>query len=77
MGMLNNRSQRHIPQISSYAFNVFFLSFQGELEKLNQSTDVINRRETELEVGNSSLRFQSVCVGFCKQQKEAFEQVAS
>uniref|UniRef100_A0A8C9FS70 SH3 domain-binding protein 5 n=1 Tax=Pavo cristatus TaxID=9049 RepID=A0A8C9FS70_PAVCR len=50
---------------------------QGELEKLNQSTDVINRRETELEVGNSSLCFPSVCVGFCKQQKEVFEQVPS
>uniref|UniRef100_A0A8D0H1B7 SH3 domain-binding protein 5 n=1 Tax=Sphenodon punctatus TaxID=8508 RepID=A0A8D0H1B7_SPHPU len=30
---------------------------QGELEKLNQSTDDINRRETELEVHSFSLLF--------------------
>uniref|UniRef100_A0A8C3B3V6 SH3 domain-binding protein 5 n=1 Tax=Cairina moschata TaxID=8855 RepID=A0A8C3B3V6_CAIMO len=40
---------------------------EGELEKLNQSTDDINRRETELEVGDSSLRFSSLHVGFCEQ----------
>lgn len=59
--MLTDCSQKHFPQISSDTFSIFFL-FQGELEKLNQSTDVINRRETELEVGNSSLRFPSVRV---------------
>lgn len=36
--------------------------FQGELEKLNQSTDDINRCETELEV---SVFFVSLCRGVC------------
>lgn len=50
---------------SSQSFNShsFFLSRQqGELEKLNQSTDDINRWETELEVGLACL--SSVCACF-------------
>ncbi|EHH51684.1 hypothetical protein EGM_11109 [Macaca fascicularis] len=37
-----------------------FLAIQGELEKLNQSTDDINRRETELE--DARQKFRSVLV---------------
>lgn len=40
------KSKTSIPEVF---FSVPFLH-QGELEKLNQSTDDINRRETELEV---------------------------
>ncbi|KAL2307624.1 hypothetical protein Nmel_000597 [Mimus melanotis] len=46
---------------------------QGELEKLNQSTDDINRRETELEVQNLSLHFPFVHVGFYEQEDSVFE----
>lgn len=52
-----------------YYFYCSLSLFQGELEKLNQSTDDINRWETELEVGWSCSKLGLLCAwvlwGWC------------